>query len=166
MTGRLILKEDLEVTIYEVIPFKGVGPVLLGMSREEVRTAMGIPTKSYRKTGARTLTDAYHRGGFQVFFDEHDRVEYIELSSPDDSFTTVYKGKEVFQTKADDLVDLIAEDAPFDAEDPELGYTYTFSQLELGVWRPVIPEDDNDPEGRYFSTIGIGKRGYFSGRYH
>lgn len=147
---------------YEVIPLKGVGPVLLGMSREEVRSVMGMPIKSYKKTcDDSTLTDAYHKGGFQVFFDEHDRVEYAELSSSDDSFTAVYKGKEIFQMKADDLVDWISRDAPFDPEDRELGYAYVFPQLELSVWRPFLPENDTDPEGQYFSTIGIGKRGYY-----
>lgn len=152
--------------VYEVIPLKGIGPVLLGMSREEVRSVMGMPIRSYKKTrDACTLTDVYHEGCFQVFFDEHERVEYIELSSPDDLFIAVYKGKGVFQTKADDLVDLISEDAPFDPEAPEIGYAYVFPQLELSVWRPVLPHDENDLEGQYFSTIGIGKRGYYSSRY-
>ncbi len=150
--------------VYEVIPLKGIGPVLLGMSREEVHLAMGMPTCSFKKCpAAPNLTEAYHKGGFQVFFDEHDRVEYIELSSLDDSFTAVYKGKEVFQTKAEDLVDFISQDAPFDPEDPEIGYSYVFPQLELSVWRPCLPEDD--PEGEYFSTIGVGRRGYYSGGY-
>jgi hypothetical protein len=153
------------MTIYEVRPLRGVGPVLFGMSREEIRSAMGVPTKAYRKTGACTLIDAYHRGGFQVFYDEHDRVEYIELSPLDDSFTPVYKGTEVFKMKMGDLTNLISQDAPFDPEDPELGYTYVFPQLEIGVWRPVVPEDDNDPEVQHFSAIGVGKRGYYSSGY-
>jgi hypothetical protein len=137
--------------------------VLLGMSREGVRSVMGMPLKSYKKTShSPTLTDVYCDGCFQVFFDEHDKVEYIELSSSDDLFSVVYKGKKVFQTKADDLVDLIEEDAPYDPAAPELGYSYVFPRLELGVWRPAIPEDEDDLEGQYFRTIGVGKRGYYS----
>jgi hypothetical protein len=78
------------------------------------------------------------------------------------SLSVVYKGKKVFQIKADDLVHLIAEDAPYDPTDPELGYAYVFPHLALSIWRPVIPENDSDPEGQYFSTIGVGKRGYYS----
>lgn len=148
--------------IYGVIPLKGIGPVLLGMSREEVRSVMGIPIESYRETCTRTLIDVYHKGGFRVFYDEDDRVEYIELSSLDDSFTAVYKGKEVFQTKAEDLVDFISQDAPFDPEYPEPGCLYVFPQLELSLWRPFLPEDESDPEGQYFSAIGIAKQGYWS----
>jgi len=30
----------------------------------------------------------------------------------------------------------------------------------LSLWRPMIPESDTNSNGRYFYTIGIGKRGY------
>ena len=149
--------------VYEVIPLKGVGPVLLGMSREEARLAMGTEPQSFKEPfNSRDITDAYHAGGFQVSFDRGGKVEYIELSSLDPSFIVMYKGKEVFQIKANDLVEFISEDAPFDAEWPELGYGYVFPKLELSIWRPVIPEDQDDLDGQYFSTIGVGKQGYYS----
>lgn len=152
--------------VYDIIPLKGVGPVLFGMHRKEVQSVMGMPTKSFKKTHkARSLTDAFHEGGFQVFFDDQDRVEYIELSSPDDSFIAVYRSKAVFQTQADDLVEFISDSAPFDPDAPEIGYAFVFPQLELSVWRPILPETDRDAEGQYFSTIGVGKCGYYSQEY-
>ncbi len=149
--------------IYEVIPLKGVGPVLLGMSREEVHSVMGLPEKSFRLfADDPNLTDAYHESGFQVFYDKDDRVEHIELLSLDDSFVAIYKGKDVFRTRADELVAFISQDAPFDPEYPEPGCLYVFPQLELSLWRPFLPEDESDPEGQYFSGIAIGKQGYWS----
>jgi hypothetical protein len=151
------------MTTYEVIPLRGIGPVFLDMSREQVRSAMGMQPRSFKKSFAGSdLADAYHEGGFQVFYDKEDRVEYIELSSLDSSFIAVYKGGLVFHTKASDLVDLISKDTPFDPDDPELGYGYVFPALELSLWRPIKPESDDDLEGQYFSTIGVGRRGYYS----
>lgn len=148
--------------MYEVIPLKGVGPVLLNMSRDESRAAMGVSPGTFRKSSDDTsLTDAYDESRFQVFFDEKDTVEYIELSLGGTN-SVIYKGISVFEKEADDLIEVISLDAPYDENDPELGYSYVFPMLELSVWRPVIPESQNDEGGRYFSTIGIGRKGYYT----
>ena len=59
-----------------------------------------------------------------------------------------------FEMPADELVAFITRLAAFDSSDFELGYSYIFPNLELSVWRP-------DKEQPYFSTIGIGCRGYY-----
>jgi hypothetical protein len=156
-----MIRDDL--VEYEVVPHEGIGPIVFGMSREQSRAAMGTTPETFRKSGHdATETDAYHHSAFQVFFDK-DIVEYIELSA-DESVTATYKGRNVFETKAQELVDLVSREAPYDPEDPELGYSYIFPKLELALWRPLKPESEDDPEGRYFSTIGIGRQGYFSAR--
>jgi hypothetical protein len=43
----------------------------------------------------------------------------------------------------------------------EIPYSYIFRSLQLSLWRPVLPSSPSDAEGRYFSTIGIGVRGYY-----
>ncbi len=109
-----------------------------------------------------TLTRTYHNSSFQVFFDRDNKVEYIEVSRYEPLRVT-YKGTNVFETKANDLVQTISSDAPFDPDDPELGYSYTFPQLELALWRPIVPKDDNhNSQHHYFSTMGVGQPGYFS----
>jgi hypothetical protein len=90
-------------------------------------------------------------------------VEYIELSSGAE-FRAMYRGMDVFGTRAEDVVDRVATDAPFDSHDQELGYSYIFPDLELSLWRPVLPESADDPHGRQFCTIGIGVKGYYSVR--
>ena len=148
--------------VYEVAPLKGVGSILLGMSRAGSRSAMGVSPETFRKSTAdEFLTDAYNDSAFQVFFDAKETVEYIELSSGG-PIPVVYKGISVFETQADELIEIISLDAPCDQNDPELGYSYIFPRLELSLWRPVIPESQNDEDGRYFSTIGIGRKGYYS----
>jgi hypothetical protein len=149
---------------YKVIPLVGVGPVRLGMTREQVRRAMPGPCEPFRKgRDDEHETDAFHDSSFQVFYGgEGPTVEFIELSS-DPGVRALYGGLSVFETPADEVVARIGRDTAFDPSDPELGYSYTFPALELSLWRPVLPVEGND-EGREFSTIGIGVRGYYSHR--
>lgn len=152
-----------EVYKFDVVPLEGVGPIKLGMTRSESRAALGEPFVTYRKANSSTMTDTYYKSSFQVFFDEDDRVEFIELSRfPVLAF---YKGHSIFELKVEDVVALISKDAQFDVNNPEHEYSYIFPELELSFWRPIIPEigqDEDDLDGRYFETIGVGKRGYYS----
>lgn len=150
------------MTSYEVIPHIGVGPVRLGMTREEVRRAMPGPCESFLKgLNARHETDAFHDGGFQVFYGGEGPVaEYIELSR-DSGFRAVYRDVDVFETPADSLLAHISGDATSDPEDRESGYAYIFDNLDLSLWRPVLPGSPEDSAGREFSTIGIGVVGYY-----
>jgi hypothetical protein len=147
---------------YTVQPFVGVGPVLLGMSRDEVRRVMPEPAKPFRKAQtSQHETDAFHTSGFQVFYGgDQPTVEYIELSRRS-VVRALYRELDVFATPADEVVVHVSRDSEFDHSDPEIPYSYLFRGLQLSLWRPTIPESDADTEGRYFSTIGIGKRGYY-----
>jgi hypothetical protein len=149
------------VTQYEVIPHVGVGPVRLGMSREEVRRLMpGEPScfRTWPYTGPEA--DTWHDGGFQVHYaGEPPAVAYILLCRGL-GVRALYRGLSVFDADAAEVVRLLSREASFDDRDPELGYTYVFPALELSVWRPVVPGPPGDEDGRHFSSIGIGVRGY------
>jgi hypothetical protein len=143
-----------------VQPLQGIGPVQFGMHRADVRAAMNLPVESFQQTGAPAATDAYLESCFQVFYDAADTVEYIELSRGG-SITAIYGALDIFVTEAEQVVEQIAQEAAVDETDPELGYSYVFPALELSLWRPVLPEYEQ--EGRYFATIGVGRPGYYSG---
>jgi hypothetical protein len=147
---------------YTVQPFVGVGPVLLGMSRDEVRRSMPEPAKPLRKERtSQHETDAFHQSAFQVFYGgDQPTVEYIELSRSS-VVRALYRDIDVFATPADEVVAHISRDSEFDQSDAEIPYSYLFRGLQLSLWRPTIPESDTDTEGRYFATIGIGKNGYY-----
>lgn len=141
---------------FEIKPLVGIGPVRLGMTREESRRAMGRTPDSFQKSPTDPpTTDAYFESAFQVFFDEHDRVEYIELSGPAAPFAALYRGKDVHRASGKDVVALVSKDGAYDPDDPELGSAYLFPSLELSLWRPEADEP-------FFATVGIGRRGYFS----
>ena len=145
---------------YNVEPFVGVGPVRLGMSRDAVHNAMHESPGPFRKgSSVAPLTDAFHHSAFQVFYaGDQPIVEYIELSR-DAELRAFYRGLDVFATPADEVAAFISRDAIYDEAGREFPYSYIFRRLQLSLWRPVLPEDDDS--GRFFSTIGIGRRGYY-----
>ncbi len=117
--------------------------------------------RSFRKT-PKSLheTDAFFRNAFQVFYDgDQPAVEYIELSGGS-TIRAFYCDLDVFATPADEVVAFISRDSTFDPNDRKIPYSYIFPGLQLSLWRPTVPESESDSDGRYFSTIGIGTRGY------
>ena len=152
--------------VYEVMPHIGVGPVKLGMSREKVRGIMPSPCQAFLKgQNAEHETDAFHDCGFQVCYGGESPVaEFIELSR-ESGFRVIYRGVDIFATPADQVLAHVSNDAPYDPADPELGYSYIFPDLDLSLWRPVVPASPEDQEGREFLTIGVGAVGYYGGRH-
>jgi len=142
--------------MYEVIPLKSIGPVLLGMPRDVVHSALGSSPDSFRKTQASPYpTDAWHNGSFQVSYSGSEpTVDYVELSQSHD-FSVFIADLSVFGTPTIELVKRIEQIAPIDATDPEYGYSFIFPALELSLWRPAL-------EDLLFSTIGVGRLGYYT----
>ena len=142
---------------YEIIPLHSVGPVALGMSRSQVHAVLGACTRSFQKaSGSVQPTDTWHNSAFQVSYSPDETVEYIELSRAND-FSVACSGMAVFDTPVALLIKRLEQLAAVDTSDPEYGYSFMFPSLELSFWRPV----KEDPELSFFSTIGIGRRGYY-----
>jgi len=118
--------------------------------------ALRLVLRSSSPDGAKEEAPPKRReGGDQGFL-----KPLIIVGSP--SRKDIYKGMDVHRTKASHVVATISKDAPFDPEDPELEYSYLFPKLELSVWRPAVPENETDAEGKFFATVGVGRKGYYS----
>ncbi|MFC3626849.1 hypothetical protein ACFOKJ_12015 [Vogesella amnigena] len=141
-------------------PLVGFGNIKLGMTRTEVLLMLGPCSTSFKNSPASLYpTDAWLNNGLRVFYSGTvPRVEYIELSRGA-GFEVELWGHPVFSTKASLLIEFIELHSSLDREDPELGYSYTFPSIELSLWRPIV----DSPDGQFFSTIGIGVHGYYSG---
>ena len=148
---------------YEIVPHVGVGPIKLGMTRDEVRRVMPVPCSPYRKSqGDLHETDAFHEYAYQVYYNgESPVVEFIELSDGLD-YIASYRGTDVFSTPAAEMVVLVSREAAFDPDYWELGRSYTFPSIDIALWRPVLPEESDGEAGIIFSTIAIGVEGYFA----
>jgi len=135
-------------------PHKKVGKIAIGMTKNKVRTLLGQPILT------RENKDYYDENCFQVYYNESDFVEYLEVSVGIDA-DVIYNNINIFNTPANKIINEISKDFLYDPNDPELGYTYTFLQIDIALWRPVLPDFDED-EGYYFSAIGVGEKGYYS----
>lgn len=140
-------------------PLEGAGKVKLGSKRTENVELLGEPNNRH---GER---DYYELNGyfFSLHYSTSDALEFIEFSKMVNARVELY-GISVFETQADSLIKLITDKSgtKFDSEEPEIPYCYIFPQLELAFWRPVIPADSEDDEGQFFSTVGIGIKGYYT----
>jgi len=147
---------------FDVVPHEGIGPVKLGMTRDEVAAALGEPGNGFEPTEWYWRSSAVH-----VCFDGNGRAEYIEVSAVE-ALQARLNDVPILEIDAEEALALLTALAPYDPDDRELGYSYIFPALELAVWRPVLPEEGDeldpfgDPIGRSFATIGVGVEGYRS----
>lgn len=113
--------------IYDISPGVGIGPVKLGSSPDDVRAIMGGAPHRFMKTSkSEHATEAWHNHAFHVYYrGSPPTVEFIELGKSSE-FVVRYRGIDIFDTRASDLVVRISADAPYDPHDRELGYSYLF----------------------------------------
>ena len=155
----------ISVPTYHVYPCQAVGAVRFGMMPSSVYSALNAePECRYRKSPSDPHeVDCYHDSTFQIFYGgDEPAVNYIELTSYGGKFVVLFRGLDVFNVGAMELIARVGENDSFDPNDPELGFSYTFPSIEVCFWRPAVPEDDPDCE--YFQVMGIGARGYYSER--
>ena len=142
---------------YRIDPLLGIGPVRFGMNRHEVQNVMPETSKPFMKTKfSKVETDSFHEAGFQVFYNEKACVEYIELSRGCPFIAELFS-IDPFRFKVEELIKKISEKAKYDESNPEIGYSFIFPEIELSLWR-------SDIEDKYFLTIGIGQKGYYSSK--
>ena len=142
---------------YDVVPHKGVGPISLGMSRDEVHAEFGKP-----EFASHDNREGFHKG-FLVDYNAAGRVEFIELAKSQ-QFRALFNGVCLHELLADDAVAFVQRYGQYNENDPELGHSYCFLDLQLSLWRPTIPaagQSLNDDDGRYFHAVGIAEAGYF-----
>ncbi|MFW6029706.1 MAG: hypothetical protein ACOCRO_05570 [Halanaerobiales bacterium] len=124
------------------------------MDKERVHEVMKESNyKTFEKIPG-VFVDLYHSGCFQIYYNSNSQVKYIELSEDiKNEFEVVYKEKNVFKTKVKDLITYIEKEVKYDREDPEVGCSYIFPEIDMSLWRPVIDEEVYD----CFESIGVGK---------
>lgn len=143
---------------YEVVPHEGVGPIRFGMTRDEVHAEFGTPEYTSPDNREGFLE------GFLIDFNSDGFVEFVELAKSN-KFRALFHGKCLHEMLADDAVEYVQRYGRYDEDDPELGHSYVFLDLQLSLWRPTVPrpgQSEHDPDGRYFHAIGVAEDGYFN----
>lgn len=132
-------------------PGKGIGKLQLGMTKCEVEECLEFYTDKYEITQEQN-PERFHMKGIKAFFQtEYDcegKVAFIQVSSAiKDVLTCVFQDVDVFNTKAEELVEKIDRISNYDRDHPELGWTYEYPELGLTFWRPnILMETDMEED--------------------
>jgi len=156
----------MEKQVLEVKPLEGLGPVRFGMKAEAVHAVLGQPEDTFLEEDDNV--EVFAGKQVYVFYDGDLSVEYIEVKAfRSESLDVLLFGYPVFAHDGDELVQVIeaTANAVYDPDSPELPYSYFFPDLNLNLYRPVIPadyevheDDDEHGKGVFFQHLGFGRQ--------
>lgn len=102
-------------------PGKGIGLIKLGMNKDEVEKCIQKYTEKYQKE---YHIQVYFKGFFMVEYDSEGKVDFIEIPEVlKETFNCLLLGIDVFNTKAEDLVEKIDKISEYDRNQSD-GYTF------------------------------------------
>lgn len=143
-------------------PPHGVGPLRLGMTSDEARTALAAlgPLEPSR-TGAPAVHLPSGLGitvGFGVG-PTRDRVNAIELWRPEDMDVVRYRESDVFGMPALAVVERLHRHPDLVLDEDDAGIRVR--ELYLALWRPfAADEDPSDVQGYFFQSALVARPGY------
>ena len=155
---------------FELTPH-GLGPVQLGMTREDARRALAEwgECRPFRRTPESNEGWSVTRRSTTIFanVDDDDRVHAIELASPGHGIAggdqVVFDDVDLFIDEADAVIaKLEAKGIRLTAGDD--GYTTTAPDVLLGLWRDGEPSDESTGLPLYFESALIARPGYYDER--
>jgi len=123
---------------YDLHPPTGIGPVCIGMSREEVRQAMSEAPQLFQRHGySGSASEAYHGGAFLVFYGgQPETVAYIEVPG-NAGVRLVYGALDVFDASIEDMLEALQKTPQRNEEQA----WYSFSELRLMLILPTAPKE-------------------------
>ena len=149
----------------------------LGANRASVEEVLGAGEEIENRT-------YYFGSNLCVEYDEAKKVSFIEVScgDPESPVTATIYGADIAKSGADRILQILTEKNHGEMEN-ENGYSYTFFNLSVSVYREITPDDykelieemkaNGDPvEGNpdveadlwkstHWATIGIGASDYY-----
>lgn len=133
-------------------PRVGIGTIKLGMSKNEVEDCFKSYTIQYNKS---ERDPDYFQYAFVVEYDSSEEVNLIGvIFHAKDEFNCLFKGIDVFNTKAEELVETIDKISPYDRNHPDIGWMYTFPKLGLSLWRSRIFNEEDTKE-EWFKEMDV-----------
>lgn len=138
---------------FEIEPHIGIGLVKLGMSRVEVKEALGDDFYS----GSHGRSDYYFSNSLQIEFLE-GKTDFIGASYSD-QYTVIYHGQNVFDITSEALFNIIAKNES--ANHSYVASEYLFLDQILTLWDADDQYDHIRGEEReVWAQVGIGSSSY------
>ena len=167
---------NIEIFPLNKVMVDGVS-VCLGMERSAVENAIGTG----QLIGKRYY---YYNNELAIDYNENGTVEFIEfLGGSEGYLQPIIYGVSAFGTDAEEVVELLKQKNDGEITDTEQEYSYSFSNISVGVYREIrpsdilemieemkvdgIPTEDNEDlaadmrRANHWATIGVGVAGYY-----
>src|SRR5262245_30058793 len=146
--------------VFDITPLVGVGPVEFGITRDEVREALGEEARPFwKRLRMEHMVDAFETLGFHVYYQGMAAmVEFIEVHH-EEGAAFRYEGVDIFRTPAPELIRILTAKTPGYGNDCE----HTFPALQFGFYRSH-PFDAEYQEFDRWESLGVGPTGYFPDR--
>jgi hypothetical protein len=155
-----------KLDVLDVRPGEGIGPVDIGMTREQVQAAAaaaGLHVRDFSRTG-KGSSDLVVNGQVFVYFDKGGKVYEAEVTVPseeDDLLLPVTCLDLDLTASYEDILGRVAPVARVDEADPEYPAASPFPELGLVLWADVKPEEL--AEARVESILVRRRRPFLSG---
>ncbi|MEU9116571.1 hypothetical protein AB0D04_33705 [Streptomyces sp. NPDC048483] len=144
-------------------PPTGIGPLRIGMPRDEADTAWD----SLRVPDSLSPSDSlgqriFRPSGLMISIDcMGGALMAAELWRPVNTVDRVlFRDIDVFALSAREVVELIGEHATVE-EDPDDAASFVAPDLLLSLWRPFAGDDPDEHQGYYFSSVLMARPGYY-----
>src|SRR5262245_5968692 len=143
-------------------PPHGVGPLRLGMTADEARTALETLGPLAPTTQGELAVHLASGLGICVGFGvglTRDRVNAIEVWRPDEHDVVRYRDVDVFGLPAVEVIERLR--CHIDLVPNEGDDGFTARELYLALWRPFAADDDPDEtQGYFFQSVLVARPGY------
>lgn len=149
--------------------------ICYGMDKATVETMMGK---------GQLIGDRHYYFNSELAVDYlENKVDFIEfLGGHDGILKPIIYGVSAFDTRAEELVEILKEKNNGEICDNERGYSYQFYNISIGIYRETTPEEiaemineatsfgnpmsseeieSESKKASYFATIGAGAEGYY-----
>jgi len=130
----------------EILPFVSIGDLRFGESRQDVRKHLGTKYQVFRKDVGANETDAYDELGLHLYYDNDDKLEYVETFTP---AAPTFKGVAMLGRHSEDVQEDLAR----------AGHTCSVMDdvsINCGSAGIALYSPDEMVEG-----VGVYRKGYF-----
>lgn len=117
-------------------PYKGIGPIEFGMSRQQVRAALGVPVESFMRTEDDVAeTDEFSNLGIFVEYDSEDLCVAVEVTDPGEP---EFQGRNLLRLPYNEVKGWFESyEGEIDVDDSGL----TSLRFGIGVYAPQSEDD-------------------------
>ncbi|WP_127504311.1 hypothetical protein [Actinoplanes solisilvae] len=147
-------------------PPRSAGPVTLGMEYAKA-TELLRDLSGYRPPGPDSRVSAgyfHYKSGLTISIsrDHAGLVDAVEIYRPVQELPVLFAGIPLFGVPADEVISRLAAVTRVELEDD--GAFAVAPDLLLALWRPGVPDDPGDLEGRFFQSALVAAPGYYDPR--